>query len=181
MNSLTTVTLLRDAADVRRYHTRRVLREQTLGQHSFNVMMLIQHLDPWCRKELLLAAMHHDLPEYFTGDVPAPIKRMQPALAIALEQAEADLAPLFKDFNLSVYESRLLKFCDTLELVFWCLEEVDLGNTSNAVSEPLTNGLRWCFEYIGGLQGAPTVLKARELLWDVQGKAREFGVIVEEE
>lgn len=141
MKPYVAATLFRDAADVRRYHCKRVLRQQTVGAHSFNVMLLIQQVAPACRKELFLAVMHHDFPELVTGDIPAPIKRAHPELSILLEEIEEDLAPLYVDFGLDAEELALLKWADTMELVLWCVEEFRMGNTYT--KDTIRRGLGW--------------------------------------
>lgn len=122
-------TLYRDAADVLRYHTKRTIRQQTVGQHSFNMLMLVQQVVPDCRKEVLLAIMHHDLPELKTGDIPGPIKRVHPSLGPLLDQIEEGLYPLFKPFGLREDEEKLLKWADRMEGCLWCMEEVRMGDT----------------------------------------------------
>lgn len=144
MNALHEIMLLREAASVQRYHTQRMQRKQELNAHSYGVAMLVQHLYPECSRDLLLAALYHDLPEYFTGDVPAPAKRGIPQLAVLLENAEKGTGILYREFNLTVFDEALLKWCDTFELVLFCLEEVQMGNTYALA--PLYKGLEWCTE-----------------------------------
>lgn len=134
--------VLRDAAATTRYHTKRTIRHQNLAAHSFGVMQLLHHVWPECRKELLLAGMFHDLPEYVTGDVPAPVKRNCPQLATVLEEVEKGTAPLYQDFGLSVAEEMVLRWADTMELCLWCHEEVTMGN--GYCIETMKRGLGWC-------------------------------------
>lgn len=141
MKPYTRAQMFRDAADVTRYHTQRMIRSQTVGAHSFNVIMLIDQVWPGCRKDLWAAAMHHDLPELHTGDIPAPIKRMQPPLGVLLERIEQDLAPLYKEFRLTVEEEMILKWADTMELTMWCLEERLMGN--KWADRCVINGISW--------------------------------------
>jgi 5'-deoxynucleotidase YfbR-like HD superfamily hydrolase len=144
MTLLTEATLYRDAAEVRRYHTKRVLREQSIGAHSFNMLMLLNLVAPDARKEVFVSIMHHDLPELMTGDIPAPIKKMHDMLGPLMDQIESELAPLFKDCGLTDEEERLVKWVDRMELVLWCLEEVRLGNTYCA--ETAEKGMMWILE-----------------------------------
>jgi 5'-deoxynucleotidase YfbR-like HD superfamily hydrolase len=157
MKPLVEATLYRDAADVQRYHTRRVHRVQTVGAHSFNMMMLVNQVCPDARKEVFVAVMHHDLPELMTGDIPAPIKKMHDLLGPLMDTIEAGLAPLFRDCGLTAEEERLVKWADRMELVLWCLEEFRMGNTY--CGETASKGLMWILEsraennvYVGGNQ-----------------------------
>ena len=142
LSPLDTVLLEREAADVLRYHTQRTLRQQSIGAHSFGVMQLVLAADPECRKEVLVAAMRHDYAELATGDVPAPAKRASAALQDALddlERAQPYLAPHPGPFTAE--ELRLLKWADTMELVLWCLEEHEMGNT--LVDKVAVLGMAW--------------------------------------
>lgn len=73
---------------VRRWHTARVRREQTLGEHVGLVAMIALELHallmsdmasgfyygPEQRGPLVIAALHHDAPETQFGDTPSPAK-----------------------------------------------------------------------------------------------------------
>lgn len=141
MNPLVEATLYRDAGAVKRYHVKRVQRTQTIAEHTFGILMLIKQVCPDCRKEVYNAVLHHDLPELFTGDIPAPIKRVHPELRPLMERIEEDLVPLHQDIPLSIPEAILLKWADRMELVLWCLEEVRLGNTFCRAT--VARGLGW--------------------------------------
>lgn len=158
------LALLRDAAAVQRFHTNRKLRQQNLAEHSFGVMQLIRYIWPEARREVYLAAMHHDLPEFITGDIPAPIKRRMPTLAVALEQAERGAAPLYQDFGLTPTEEAVLKWCDTMELVLWCLEEIQLGSVFGI--GPCATGLTWLYNDETLVYSHPTVGPVAKALLD---------------
>ena len=141
MKLVTEATLYRDAADVKRYHCKRTLREQTVGQHTFGVLMLLRVVWPGARPNVIWAAMKHDLPELFTGDVPAPIKRADPILAERLNAIERELEPLHEHFGLTEFEELLLKWADRMELVLWCIEEHKMGNTY--MDDTIRRGMGW--------------------------------------
>lgn len=143
MTHLEHAMLLREAGAVKRYHTVRTHRTQDLAAHTFGVMCLLNQVMPDCRKEVLVAVLHHDLPELVTGDIPAPVKRASPTLDIALEDLERGTAPLYYNTDhLTPLESAAIKWCDTFELVLFCMEELMMGN--NMVIAALRNGIRWC-------------------------------------
>jgi 5'-deoxynucleotidase YfbR-like HD superfamily hydrolase len=125
------IDYIRNGMRVRRFHTVDMHVTETVGHHSANVAMLCQVLHPACSKELLLAALTHDLTEQFTGDIPATAKWGSPALACALNdiEEENDLYPS----NLTSFEASILKQADMLDLCFKCAEEVRMGNSSAAV------------------------------------------------
>lgn len=178
MSPLEIAILHREAAAVKRWHTQRTIREQTLATHSYGLVMLVVQLDPMCRKELMLAALKHDLPEFITGDMPAHTKRNNPALAIMMEEMEKGCAPLYEDFNLTVGEERLLKFCDLMELVLFCHEEFCLGNRYAA--GPLEKGITWLWDMLPSMRGTLAYHPARAMLAQATSNARDMGIKVEE-
>jgi len=107
-----------------------------VAEHSFGVMMLIrQAVDGRLFSDdsilnMLLAAMHHDLPELMTGDIPADVKRRHPELDALLNRIEMTAEDLYIDTPLTAVERGLVKWADTMELILWCLEEIALGNTN---------------------------------------------------
>ena len=141
MKALVEATLYRDAGAVKRYHVKRTHRSQSIAEHTFGMLMLIKQINPMCTKNVMNAVLHHDLPELFTGDIPAPIKRVHPELGPLMDSIEEDLAPLFQDFLITVPEAILLKWADRMELVLWCLEEVRLGNSY--CRPTVARGLGW--------------------------------------
>lgn len=176
MTPYETALLFRDAGAVKRYHSCRMTREQTLATHSFGVAMLVQQVFPECRKEVILAAMKHDLPEFITGDIPAPVKRASVGMSLMLEEMEKGTAPLYEDFDLTSPEASVLKWADLMELVLWCLEEVQIGNTY-AMKQAQT-GIVWLWQ---GSWTAPThVMEAMHaILSGATQTARRLGIRIE--
>ncbi len=128
--------------EVKRFHTVKRLREETVGHHSANVCGILLALDPDCSRELLVSALIHDMPEQYTGDVPAPAKwdneRLKTELARAEDYwwvAESDMLAetLVK---IDGKELALLKLADMTDLVLSSIEEKRMGN---AYSIPLIN------------------------------------------
>lgn len=70
------LTLKLKGGAVRRYHTEGNVISQSVAEHTWRVVVLLLHLWPDCSRELLLAAQYHDVAEGFTGDLPAPFKRL---------------------------------------------------------------------------------------------------------
>lgn len=148
MKALVEATLYRDAGAVKRYHVKRTHRTQTLAEHTFGMLMLVKQVTEGRGEHglqslaiLYNAILHHDLPELMTGDVPAPIKRVHPALGPLMDSIEQDLYPLYREYTLTQEEAALLKWADRMELVLWCLEEFRLGNSY--VKPTVARGLGW--------------------------------------
>lgn len=125
-------TLFRFRASwVKRFHTHSSLNVEVLGQHSHTVAMIVSQVYPTCSKSLLLAALEHDLPEFITGDVPAPAKWQSHELDDALGGLEGKVIKewgLHSPTDLVPHERMLLKWADMAALVLFCHKEVTMGN-----------------------------------------------------
>lgn len=120
-----------DGAKTKRFHTADTLTSQTVGEHSFGVAWLVQLLDPLCRKEVVLAALSHDLAEHKVGDVSSVAKREYPSLKSTLDMAEAASLRSFNlgyEEGLSVDEKRLLKLADLMDGLMFCIRERSMGS-----------------------------------------------------
>jgi 5'-deoxynucleotidase YfbR-like HD superfamily hydrolase len=125
--TLNLLWLTRNGNKVKRYHTVDTLVSETVGHHSANVAQIVLALYPACSKELLVAALNHDLAEQYTGDVPATAKWASSRLASALKEVEEGYMLPFA-VDLTSHEKCLLKQADMLDLCFKCVEELQLGN-----------------------------------------------------
>jgi 5'-deoxynucleotidase YfbR-like HD superfamily hydrolase len=117
---------VRNGMRVRRFHTVDLLVSETVGHHSANVAMLCHVLHPDASKELILAALTHDLVEQHTGDIPATAKWEHPTLAMCLAAIE-DVRTEY-EFELTDIERRVMKQADMLDLCYKCMEEMSMGN-----------------------------------------------------
>lgn len=147
MKALVEATLYRDAGAVKRYHVKRTHRQQSVAEHTFGMLMLVKQVTGGERADYRMVALyeailHHDLPELFTGDIPAPIKRAHPDLGPLMNSIEEGLYPLYRDTTtLYDLDYALLKWADRMDLVLWCLEEVRMGNTN--LKTTVARGLGW--------------------------------------
>lgn len=131
MRILEQLKFIYKGAKTKRFHTADTLTEQSVGEHSFGVAWLIVLIDPNARRELILAAMAHDLAEHVIGDVSSPAKRQYPALKAALDAAEGNiLAEMGLDFEakLTTEERKLLKVADMLDGMMFCVRERRMGS-----------------------------------------------------
>ena len=119
---------LRAGGAVKRYHTFPTLGNQTVGEHSHAVALLLFTLTA-PSESLVFAALHHDLAEYDTGDCPANVKWKFPEMCKILEEAEASINETLNiSINLTEDEKKWLQLCDTLEYCLYALEQRRLGN-----------------------------------------------------
>jgi 5'-deoxynucleotidase YfbR-like HD superfamily hydrolase len=123
-----TLNFIIRGAEVTRYHTVKTLVDETVGHHSQMVALLCWLVDPNCSRNLLVAALAHDLAEHVLGDIPAPSKR---EFGIG-ESVNALEDRLLKNAGLGVqldeHEKRLMKFADNLQGLIKCGREVQMGN-----------------------------------------------------
>ncbi len=126
-----TLNLILNGGRVTRFHTQSFLKAETNAEHSFFVAWVCW----WCMggkpsAELLLAALSHDLPEYVTGDLPSPTKKL---LNGAMDAWEADLYKGADVLNyammLNSEETYVLKFADLCAGWLKCVYELQMGNT----------------------------------------------------
>ena len=116
-----TISSVWDAQFLLRYHTVAMQSErQTVGAHSYAVSVLIDQLWPDSSKQLIMAALYHDVPEIILGDIPATAKWEYPEIQEAFDKAEQKV---FKElgliFVLTPEEQGRLKMADMLELVLY--------------------------------------------------------------
>lgn len=117
---------------VKRFHTVPTIKEETVGEHSFGVaMMVLAITNHKASAELLRAALFHDMAEQTTGDSPYTAKRAFPMLKCLLESVEESWE---KDngfhIDLNERDRNLLKAADMMQLLWRCKLERDLGNTN---------------------------------------------------
>ena len=71
------------SGDVERFHSNPGIAKQKNSEHQWGVALLCQHFNPLCSKGIILAALTHDAPELFTGDLPATIKWSNPEIKLS--------------------------------------------------------------------------------------------------
>lgn len=152
MNRGERIKYVRSALLVRRYHQHSTHEIDTVGKHSAGVALFAQMIDPECSKDVLLAALVHDLGEFKTGDIPAPSKRnMSRDMRDILDDMELEAIEDagFPTELLSDDEVRLLKICDYCDGLSFCIEEVRRGN--RAMASVGDNYISYLPEYLGNM------------------------------
>lgn len=140
---------------INRWALMRNSREENLSEHSLDVAILAEALCLIGNKRLgkklnadraAVMALFHDASEIITGDMPTPVKYLNPeikkvykeieekAVERLLDRLPSDLkeeyreimAPEGEDY---LYERKLVKAADKLSAYIKCLEEKKTGNT----------------------------------------------------
>ena len=119
-----------DAGRIKRYHTFTIQGEQTVAEHSYGVVQLVRAItDDRASGKLLRAALDHDVAELFTGDIPHTIKRKEDELSSAVKAIEDRINTNFQiTYDLTEWEEKVLKLADLLEMAFFGLHQIKLGN-----------------------------------------------------
>jgi len=139
-----------EAGRVKRYHTIDTVKEQTVADHTWGVLMIVRYLTGRPSWSLVEAALLHDVPEVVTGDVPAPAKWQSQQPCDALDEIESKVLDEMKAPMpaLTSEEVLILKIADTTELLLKARREMDLGNKEfNNVSN---RGLEHLFKLTNG-------------------------------
>lgn len=133
-----------DGGETRRYHGFRMLMEDTVGHHSYNVACTIMFVRPNASAKLLRAALKHDMAEHRVGDMPAPTKRAMPDYHerrsfreeyAHYEEVMARSYDVDLEQDLSPEEAWVLKFADSLDGMRFCANERQLGNKTARLTE----------------------------------------------
>lgn len=123
------------------------IRRQSVAEHSFNVAIIVQellnkypHLTETVRPyQLMFHALHHDLDECITGDIPRHAKKV-------VLRAKRDMVDLITDrpeVSLTISEIEIIKLADIMEAATW-IELNGHGPHANSVSERLKRDL-WAY------------------------------------
>lgn len=119
------------AGRVKRYHTWPVLHQQTVAEHCWGVASLYAAIFGMPRAEVFYYCLHHDSGELWAGDLPFTVKDKVPGLREAMEDGERAGRAILNVLlpQLTDQEKRRVKICDLLEMYFFGLIEVAMGNT----------------------------------------------------
>jgi len=101
------------------------------AEHTFGILQILRIFAPkWILDlDLYDAVLNHDVPERWTGDVPAPTKWWSPIIKSELAGMEAEIEEHFALVpNLSAEQQKWLKAADLLELWLWAVEQTNMGN-----------------------------------------------------
>lgn len=138
---------------ITRWALMRNTRAENICEHSYDVATLTHALAVLENtrfngnirvEDAVMIALYHDVPEILTGDMPTPVKYVNPTLRDAFKQVEADatttILGLLPDDLRSEYagwfspaddfqaEKRIVKAADKLAALIKCEEELRQGN-----------------------------------------------------
>ena len=123
---------VRNAGDVVRYHTRKVIHRQDVANHTWNVMRIYTERYGIPRGEVYAYILYHDVAEVITGDIPFQIKRTVPQLKEASIKAEDHACATLQlpIIDITEEELRRVKICDLTEMYEYAMMEIHYGNNT---------------------------------------------------
>jgi 5'-deoxynucleotidase YfbR-like HD superfamily hydrolase len=123
------------ALELTRYHTCLRIREQSVGEHSMQVLRVLLAIYPQAPRHMLVHCLVHDIGELASGDPPYPAKRRNADLKKACERIERDAHlsmclpwGLPGPQTLTVEEYEIFKLAEFIEMLEWSIDEINLGN-----------------------------------------------------
>lgn len=128
------------AQNVSRWSLIATTRQQSVAEHTFNVVMLVRAMAKLMYmkdEQLIKAALEHDLDEVITGDIPSPTKATAKQLGMDLGLMEG---PKKNEDALSGQAKSLLKIADIIDAVHF-LDNFGTGRRAAVVQEELTDVL----------------------------------------
>lgn len=159
-----------EGGETMRFHTCKMIREDTVGHHSYGVACVMMHVYPDAPAHLLRACLKHDMAEAFTGDMPAPAKRglgIREQFAAFEEQHLAAVG--IPPEPLEPWEAWLLKCCDSIDGLRITIRERAMGN--QLIEFAHMNFQKYVSELLamatGGCPG-PIFQKAEALFWALE-------------
>ena len=114
-----------------RYHTWPTIHKQTIGEHSWQVALIYEQifgpLSPPVERYIRL----HDVAELVVGDIPFPVKSLNPDLKAEFDKVESQ-ALLVMGVGalpeLSDDDRKRIKVCDLLEMMVFGMVDHEMGN-----------------------------------------------------
>ena len=80
------------AQDIKRWTIVRTVRNQSVAEHTFNVVMIARAIAALAKiddDEIIKFALEHDLDEILTGDIPSPTKKRARSIGVDLNKLES--------------------------------------------------------------------------------------------
>lgn len=126
---------IRLAGRVLRYHTWPHIRQQSVAEHTWQVLRILLAIWPDAPPHVIRYVMGHDVGELTVGDPPYPIKANNPVLKTEMDRIEGEAQDeLFEEWmlgevpDLTEDERWAFKIAEFIEMWEWGWEEELLGN-----------------------------------------------------
>lgn len=128
MTPIERLLLIRQGGAVERMHTIPHHGSYSVAEHSWGVAQIILCFVESPRPQLIRAALNHDVPEKWIGDLPAPFLWANPQIHELMRLKEAEVSNKLEiGYTLTSEEERWLSLADGLEFLLWTFDQVELG------------------------------------------------------
>ena len=128
------------AGQVRRYHTWPTIKNQSIAEHTWQMIRIYLCV---CKKpdpNIMYHIMFHDIGEHYTGDIPYPVKSENKELKERMDMLETRSMLLqlnywgsFHQCYISDEDRALCKMIELVEMAEFGLDEMVLGNSHGFV------------------------------------------------
>lgn len=124
------IRLMKGGGRVKRFHTEHIIGEELVATHTFGVICWVMALtDRKASRNLILAALYHDIDEQISGDAPGPFKWANPVFNMMLTRMHEDFARMHGLYiDLTIEERNTLDWADKFDVLTTCYEQQRLGN-----------------------------------------------------
>lgn len=118
------------AGKTKRYHAWIVIQQQTVADHSFNVLRIYSQIWGPPSPEVTCFIVWHDMGEWVSGDPPYPSKARNPDLKEACDRIEKQAVASMGGYEAAITEGERLriKICDLVEMIEFAMIELLMGN-----------------------------------------------------
>ena len=146
MNREQMLKTARLAGQVTRYHTWPVHRQQSVGEHTWQVMRIFYQIFGPPSQTVFTKLLWDDAGELTTGDLPFPIKSLHPSLKAIMDSLEEHAVQEMGGNprpGISDADRKRVKACDLIDMLEFGLDELMLGNKfAQPIVEDITAALR---------------------------------------
>lgn len=146
----------RVALQLARFHSWPVLRVQSNGEHSCQILRILLTVWPECPRRVLVHVVTHDMGE-MAGDIQWPYKSHHPDLKAIMDGIERSVVAEMRGtvgappvVVLSAYELAVFKTCEWIEVWEYALHEMGLGNRYARIIAQ--RGILGASDAMGGLE-----------------------------
>lgn len=115
-----------------RLHAFPTLKDQSTGQHTWGILLLLHEIFPnRTSQSLVKHILYHDVPEYALGDMPRTAKNFSPDLYSLYNciSDEIQVTLMGHEFELTDVEKAIFSYLDAFEFLVFCHREAKMGNT----------------------------------------------------
>jgi 5'-deoxynucleotidase YfbR-like HD superfamily hydrolase len=147
---------------VKRYATWPTLTQQSVGEHSWQVLRIYMEIFGPPPPEITWYITHHDTPELKVGDPPFPLKKNNPSLKKIYDKLEEGaIFEITGQFMPEISEGQrtMVKICDLLEMWEFGIHEWMMGNR---YAEPVIADTEECVLELASHHSSPLITQVRE-------------------